>query len=108
MAIPDRLEMLRTQLATTIQHGTELLADVKALDDGLQLLLPSLGDLTEAERESEVARLCGFDPDLPERLRQLVESLADVLAGLTTADGGHAWLRHQLSRLDTGEDLETA
>lgn len=31
-------------------------------------------------------------------------AMADVLAGLTTADGGEAWLQHQLARLDTAEE----
>ena len=104
MSHPDRLERLRAHIAQMIQHATDLLADLDGLDDGLQLLMPSLGDLTEAERTGHVATLCGFDEALPERLRQLVESLADVLAGLTTSDGGTAWLERQLARLDTGDE----
>jgi hypothetical protein len=103
----QEIEHLRARLTTTIQHGTKLIADLKALDEGFQMLMPSLAELTAAERETGIARLCGFDEALPERLETLVESLADVLAGLTTSDGGQAWLRHQLSRLDTGEDLAT-
>lgn len=105
MARPDSLELLRGLITTTIQHGTDLIADLKALDDNFPKLMPSLDELTAAEREGQVARLVGFDEDMPERLRQLVENLADVLAGLTTADGGMKWLEHQLSRLETGEDL---
>lgn len=104
MAPPDRLESMRRRITTTIQDATDLLADLGAVADGLELLLPSLGDLTEAERAEHVAKLCGFDEALPDRLRELVESLADVLASLTTADGGEKWLQQQLARLDTGED----
>ena len=104
MPEPDRLESFRTQIAQTIQHATSLVADLKALDEGLQLLMPSLGDLTDAERVGQVASLCGFDEALPEGLRRLVESLADVLAGLTTAEGGMAWLERQLARLETGDE----
>ena len=105
---PDRLERLRAQLTATIHRGTALIADLKSVDEWLQLVMPSLADLPNDERERYVARLCGYDQELPDRIRQLVESLADVLGGLTTADGGQAWLRHQLSKLETGEDLDTA
>jgi hypothetical protein len=94
-------------MAKTIQRATDLLADLTAASDALALLMPSLGELTDAERAANVAVLCGFDEALPDKLRQLVESLADVLAGLTTADGGEAWLRHQLARLETDEDAAT-
>jgi hypothetical protein len=93
---------------TTIGRGTDLLAELKALDDGLALLLPSLSTLPESEREQVVARLCGYDADLPERLRALIEGLADVVAGLTTTDDAAAWRRHQLERLGSGETDEAA
>ena len=104
----DRLERLREQLATTIQHGTDLIADLTSIDEWLSLVMPSLAELPNEERERYIARLCGYDEALPERLRQLVESLADVLGGLTTADRGQTWLRHQLAKLETGDDLDTA
>jgi hypothetical protein len=99
----DRLERLRAQLTTTIQRGTDLIADLKSVDDWLQLVMPSLADMPNDERERYVARLCGYDEALPDKLRVLIESLADVLAGLTTADNGQAWLRHQLANLETGD-----
>ena len=105
MPQPDSLESMRKHIAQTIQHATDLIADLDTLDDRMQMLMPSLAELTDAERAEHVASLCGFDQALPERLRQLVESLADVLAGLTTSDGGMAWLEHQLARLETGDDL---
>ena len=104
MPAPDPLESLRAHIAQTIQRATGLGADLEALDEGLQLLIPSLGDLAAAERAGQVATLCGFDEALPEKLRQLAESLADVLAGLTTADGAVAWLERQLSRLETDDE----
>jgi hypothetical protein len=102
------LDRLRTQVTTTIRRGTDLLVDLKALDAGLELLLPSLSKLPASEREQLVARLCGYDPALPDRLRALIEGLADVVAGLTTTDGGAAWRRHQLERLGAGEAEEAA
>ena len=102
------VEGLRAQVMTTIRRGTDLLADLKALDDGLALLLPTLSKLPESEREQIVARLCGYDPALPERVRALIEGLADVVAGLTTTDGAAAWRRHQLERLGSGETDEAA
>jgi len=102
------LDRLRTRVTAAIQHGTDLLGDLKALDDGLALLLPPLSKLSASERDHAVARLCGYDPDLPERLRALIEGLADVVAGLTTTDGAAAWRRHQLERLGTGETEEAA
>jgi hypothetical protein len=98
------LDRLRTQVMATIQRGTDLLADLKALTAGLALLLPSLSELPPSEREQLVARLCGYDAALPERLRELIEGLADVVAGLTTSDGAAAWRRHQLERLGGGEE----
>lgn len=103
MATPD-LEGLRRHVERTIQHATKLLASLTSLDDALQVLLPSLATMTGAERETYVARLCGYDEALPERLRVLVESLADVIAGLTTADDGRAWLDLHLARLEAGEE----
>jgi hypothetical protein len=102
------LERLRIQVTTTIQRGTDLLGDLKTLDAGLALLMPSLSELPASEREQLVARLCGYDAALPERLRELVEGLADVVAGLTTTDGAAAWRRHQLERLGAGEGEEAA
>lgn len=102
------VERLRTQMTVTIQRATELLADLKSLDERLMLLLPSLQELPESVREPFVARLCGYDPALPERLHDLVGSLADVVAGLTASDGGSAWLRHHLDRLAAGEGEDAA
>jgi hypothetical protein len=99
-----RLEQLRRHVDTTIRHATDVLGDLTSLDEALQELLPSLGTMTDAQRDEYVARLCGYDADLPDRLRTLVESLADVIAGLTTSDGGRAWLDHHLARLEAGDD----
>ncbi len=99
-----QLEQVRTHVVKTVTHATDLLAALTTLDEELQILLPSLGALTEAEREDFVARLCGYDADLPARLRTLIESLADVIAGLTSADGGRGWLAHHLARLEAGDD----
>ncbi len=98
------LERLRMHVATTARVATDLLADLKMLDDRFQPLLPSISRLTDAEREARVAELCGFDAALSVRLRELVEALADVLAGLTSSDGGQAWLQHRLGRLEAGEE----
>jgi hypothetical protein len=102
------LDRLRIHVTSTIQRGTDLLADLKTLDAGLALLMPSLSELPASERAQQVARLCGYDAALPERLRELVEGLADVVAGLTTTDGAAAWRRHQLERLGAGEGEEAA
>jgi len=104
----EPIERLRAEITTTIKHGTELLADLKLLDDRLSLLLPSLQEMAESERETFVARLCGYDADLPQRLPVLIEGLADLLAGLTTTDGGAVWLRQHLDRLAAGESEEAA
>lgn len=92
----------------TIEHATDLLALLKSLDEALETLQAYPETLTEAGREALVARLCGYDEDLPERLRQLVESLADLLAGLTSSDAGRAWLHQRVSRLEAGETAEAA
>lgn len=102
------LDRLRAQVTTTIRRGTDLLADLKALDAGLTLVLPSLSDLPASQREQLVARLCGFDAAMSNRLRELIEGLADVVAGLTSTDGAAAWRRHQLERLGAGETGEAA
>jgi hypothetical protein len=98
------LEQLRKHVDRTIRHATDLLGALTSLDEALQVLMPSLADMTDAERAAFVARLCGYDEKLPERLRVLVESLADVIAGLTTSDGGQAWLAHHLARLEAGDE----
>lgn len=101
---PRDLDRLRDHVEKTVAHATDLLGTLTSLDEALAVLLPSIGSLTEAEREAYVARLCGYDEALPQRLRDLVESLADVIAGLTPTDGGRAWLEHHLSRLEAGEE----
>jgi hypothetical protein len=100
----NELERLRTHVATTARVATDLLADLKALDERFHLLLPSGARLTDVERAARGALLCGFDTALAARLRELVEALADVLAGLTSSDGGQSWLQHQLGRLEAGEE----
>ena len=100
----NTLDSVRAHVERTVAHATDLLDTLTSLDGALQGLLPSLGTMTAAEREAFVARLCGYDVDLPDRLRTLVESLADVIAGLTTTDGGRAWLDHHLARLEAGDE----
>jgi hypothetical protein len=100
----DEFEGLRHHVERTVGHATTLLGDLTSLDEALQALLPSLAAFTESQREAYVARLCGYDETLPDRLRDLVESLADVIAGLTVTDGGRAWLDHHLARLEAGEN----
>jgi hypothetical protein len=102
------LELLRTQVTTTIRRGTDLLADLEALDERLMVLLPSLSELPTSEREQLAAKLCGYDAALADRLRELIEGLADLVAGLTTTDNGAAWRRQHLERLGAGEAEEAA
>jgi hypothetical protein len=102
------LERLREQVTAAIQRGTDLIADLRSLDDGLQALMPALTRLSESERDAFVARLCGYDAALPDRLRQLIEGLADLVAGLTESDGAQAWVRQHVARLEAGEDTEAA
>jgi hypothetical protein len=104
----DRLEGLREHVTATIQHATDLLDRLQSLDQAFQPLQPRLAAMTAAERDAYVARLCGYDEALPERLGDLVESLADLLAGLTTTDGGKAWLHQHTARLEAGEPAEAA
>ena len=101
-------EALRAQVTRTIQRTTDLIADLKALTDGLETLLPEGPPRTEHERWHEVARLTALDEDTLERLEGLVETLADVLAGLTSADNGAGWLARQRARLAAGEDTAAA
>jgi hypothetical protein len=106
--VPETLDTLRTQLTDTIEHGTELLVGLKALDDSFPKILPLLAVLSERERATEIAVLCGFHPLLRTYLHQLIESLADVLAGLTAADGGEAWLRRQIDTMQTPGEANAA
>jgi hypothetical protein len=109
MAIPDAdLVRLREQVTATIHRGTDLLGDLKSLDDWLKALMPTLARLPGSEREAFVARLCGYDAALPDRLHQLVEGLADLVAGLTASDGGQAWLRQHLARVESGDETDAA
>jgi len=102
------LDRLRTQVTATIKRATDLLADLEAVGDGLAIVLPSLSELPTSEREQLVAKLCGYDAALPERLRELIGGLADLVAGLTTTDGAAAWRRQHLERLTAGEAEEAA
>jgi len=105
---PGHAEALREQVTRTIQRTTSLIADLKSLAQALETLLPDGAQRTEAERWREVAHLAALDETMPERLEALVEALADVLAGLTSADNGAHWLAHQRARLADGEDATAA
>jgi hypothetical protein len=104
---PD-LVRLRERVTATIKRGTDLLGDLKSLDDWLQALMPSLARLPESERDALVARLCGYDVSLQDRLRELIEGLADLVAGLTASDGGEAWVRQHVARLESGDEPDAA
>ena len=109
MAIRERdLVRMRERVETAVQRATDLLADLTSLDDWLQDLMPALARLSESEREAAVARMCGYDASLPDELRELIDGLADLIAGLTASDGGQAWVRHHIARLEAGEDTEAA
>ena len=103
-----RAEGLRDQTARSIRRATDLIGDLKALAAGLGTLLPRDADRTETERWRDVARLTGRAETMPERLEGLVETLADVRAGLTSADDGAHWLEHRRARLEAGEDDSAA
>jgi len=104
---PQQAEALREQVTRTIQRTTELIEELETLADGLETLLPD-ADRSARERWHEIARLAALDETMLERLQALVEALADVLAGLTSADNGAHWLRHQRARLEAGEDPAAA
>jgi hypothetical protein len=105
---PRQAEALREQVSRAIKRTTDLIADLKTLAAGLETLLPDAPARTETERWREVAQLAALDETTPERLESLVEALADVLAGLTSADNGAHWLAHQRARLAAGEDAAAA
>ena len=104
----DELEPLRGLVTIAIKDATGLIARLKALDEAVATLVPGLAVMTEAERNAYVARLCEYDETLPDRLRALVEGLADLLAGLTSTDGGKAWLQQHMARLQAGETADAA
>ena len=105
---PKQAEALREQVSRAIRRTTDLIADLKTLAAGLETLLPEAHARTETERWREVAQLAALDETTPERLETLVEALADVLAGLTSADNGAHWLAHQRARLAAGDDAAAA
>ncbi len=98
------LEALRAEVTNATLRATDLIADLRAIADRFGTLVPDFVDRTEAERWTETAKLCGIDASMPDQLAQMIECLADALAGLTTSDGGRRWLEHQRARLATGED----
>jgi hypothetical protein len=103
-----QIEALRSEVARAVQRGSHLIADLDAVSARFPVVMPSLGELTETERWATVARLCGVDATVREQLGSLVENLADVLAGLTTTDGGAAWLEHRLASIDASDDERAA
>ncbi len=105
---PQQAEALRDQVTRTIKRTTDLIADLESLAAGRETLLADGAARTESERWHEIARLAALDESMPERLEALVEALADVLAGLTSADNGAHWLAHQRARLAAGEDAAAA
>jgi hypothetical protein len=101
-------EELRRHVTRAIQHSTDLIADLQALAGAFEGLVPELREATESERWAELTRITALDAALPDVLTAVVETLADVLAGLTSTDGGQGWLEHQRARLDAGEDATAA
>jgi hypothetical protein len=102
-APPVQAEILRAHILQAVEHGTALIADLKALTEAFEPMLPELGDQSETQRWTEVARLTSLDVATPDGLASLVETLADVLAGLSSSDGGEAWLAQQRARLNAGD-----
>src|SRR5262249_62020391 len=96
------------RVTATMQRRTVLRADVKSPADWLPALMPALARLPESEREALVARLCGSDPALRDRLHDLIGGLADLVAGLTASDAGQAWVRQHVARLEAGEETDAA
>jgi hypothetical protein len=107
-APPITTEELRRHVTRAIQHSTDLIADLQALPRAFEGLVPELREATESERWAELTRITALDAALPDVLTAVVETLADVLAGLTSTDGGQGWLEHQRARLDAGEDATAA
>jgi hypothetical protein len=108
MKAMSQTEILRRQVTRTIEHGTALIADLKTLARGFDALVPELADATQRERWEEMARLVGVDAAIPDDVAALIEALADVLAGLTSADAGRGWVEHQRARLAAGEEATAA
>jgi hypothetical protein len=105
----DPVDRIRARVTATILHATKLLADLKAIDEALQTLKPALGWMTNDERDSYVARLCGCDEQLAERLRNLVESLAGrPFSGAYHRRRGWTWLEQRTARLESDETIEAA
>jgi hypothetical protein len=102
------VETLRRHVVRTVERGTDLIADLRSLALEFEVLMPELADATEAERWAAFARIAAVDPAVREHLTALVETLADVLAGLSATDGGAAWLQLQRTRLEAGEDTAAA
>src|SRR5262249_42951443 len=107
-ASTSRTEELRRHVTSAIQHSTDLIADLQALAGALGGLGPELRAAPASERWAEVSRIAALAAALPDTLAAVVETLADVLAGLTSSDGGQGWLEHQRARLDAGEDVTAA
>lgn len=105
---PKQAEALREQVSRAIKRTTDLIGDLNMLAAGLETLLPESPARTQTDRWREVAQLAALDAAMPERLEALVEALADVLAGLTSADNGAHWLAHQRARLAAGDDAAAA
>lgn len=98
IAADGPLDALRVRLEATIQHASELGADLSGLADDLALAFPTLLVVSEEERAATAASLCGVDREFPGHLRRLVERLAEVLGAIATADW-EAWLRRELNAL---------
>ena len=103
-----QMERLRADITTATRHGTGLIADLNTVAERLAALVPELAECTGPERWPAVARFCNLDETMPDRLATLVESLADVLAGLTPSDGGDAWLEHRRAALAAGDEDDEA
>ena len=99
---PEPIERLRLDVGRTMRRIGDLLGDFDRLQDDLGRALPSLGELSHAERVEAVSALLGFDATLQQRLREASRELATLLEKLNEGDSqlsAEQWLRNRLDEL---------
>jgi hypothetical protein len=93
------LEHLRLHFGEAMRQIESLVRDLDALPHELCRALPSVPELSQAERVKAASALLGFDADLQQRLRETALKFGALLENLDGDTAFRAWLRRRLDEL---------
>jgi hypothetical protein len=93
------LEHLRLYLGEATRQIESMVRDHNAIQHELGRALPSVRELSQAERVKAASALLGFDADLQQRLCETALKFGALLENLDGDTAFRGWLRRRLDEL---------